>query len=138
MAAVVLKQDHKLNGRKLHSHLVQTLPAYAWPWFLRIQVSGAASSVSMTLRNTQNGVMETPVGMMQVTCICVCSDRSGCDRDLQAAEDEAGPGGFQSGPHPGAAVFPGRLSEGLHHPDCDYVSRHRVWKDQIVDISRNI
>uniref|UniRef100_UPI0037E8F083 long-chain fatty acid transport protein 2 n=1 Tax=Semicossyphus pulcher TaxID=241346 RepID=UPI0037E8F083 len=39
MAAVVLKQDHKLDGTKLHEHLVQTLPAYAWPWFLRVQTS---------------------------------------------------------------------------------------------------
>ncbi|XP_037608345.1 very long-chain acyl-CoA synthetase [Sebastes umbrosus] len=39
MAAVVLKQDHKLNGTKLYNHLVETLPAYAWPWFLRIQSS---------------------------------------------------------------------------------------------------
>nr|XP_046231105.1 long-chain fatty acid transport protein 6 [Scatophagus argus] len=39
MAAIVLKQDHKLNGKKLYNHLVKTLPAYAWPWFLRIQSS---------------------------------------------------------------------------------------------------
>ncbi|XP_042251806.1 very long-chain acyl-CoA synthetase isoform X2 [Thunnus maccoyii] len=39
MAAIVFKQDHKLNGPKLYSHLVKTLPAYAWPWFLRIQTS---------------------------------------------------------------------------------------------------
>ncbi|XP_022600218.1 very long-chain acyl-CoA synthetase-like [Seriola dumerili] len=39
MAAVVLKHDHKLNGTKLYNHLVQTLPAYAWPRFLRIQTS---------------------------------------------------------------------------------------------------
>lgn len=38
MAAVVLKQDHELAGRKLYHHLVETLPAYAWPRFLRIQV----------------------------------------------------------------------------------------------------
>ncbi|XP_042364990.1 long-chain fatty acid transport protein 6 isoform X2 [Plectropomus leopardus] len=37
MAAVVLKQDHRLNGAKLYNHLLKTLPAYAWPWFLRIQ-----------------------------------------------------------------------------------------------------
>ncbi|KAM7369469.1 hypothetical protein PAMP_013736 [Pampus punctatissimus] len=39
MAAVVLKQDHNLNGSKLYSHLVKALPAYAWLWFLRIQTS---------------------------------------------------------------------------------------------------
>nr|XP_033502662.1 very long-chain acyl-CoA synthetase isoform X2 [Epinephelus lanceolatus] len=39
MAAIVLKQDHKCNGPKLYNHLVKTLPAYAWPWFLRIQSS---------------------------------------------------------------------------------------------------
>ncbi|KAI3361810.1 hypothetical protein L3Q82_001967 [Scortum barcoo] len=39
MAAVVLKRDHKLNGTKLYNHLVKTLPAYAWPWFLRVQTS---------------------------------------------------------------------------------------------------
>ncbi|GLD51842.1 long-chain fatty acid transport protein 6-like isoform X1 [Lates japonicus] len=39
MAAIVLKDDHKLKGTKLYNHLVKTLPAYAWPWFLRIQAS---------------------------------------------------------------------------------------------------
>lgn len=38
MAALVLKRDHQLNGKRLYNHLVQTLPAYAWPRFLRIQV----------------------------------------------------------------------------------------------------
>ncbi|XP_054469161.1 long-chain fatty acid transport protein 2 [Anoplopoma fimbria] len=39
MAAVVFKQDHKLDGRKLYNHLIKSLPAYAWPWFLRVQTS---------------------------------------------------------------------------------------------------
>ncbi|XP_029300136.1 very long-chain acyl-CoA synthetase [Cottoperca gobio] len=39
MAAIVLKQDHNLNGTKLYNHLVKSLPAYAWPWFLRMQAS---------------------------------------------------------------------------------------------------
>ncbi|XP_034752490.1 long-chain fatty acid transport protein 6 [Etheostoma cragini] len=39
MAAIVLKQDHKLNGTKLYNHLVETLPPYAWPRFLRVQTS---------------------------------------------------------------------------------------------------
>ncbi|XP_028273625.1 very long-chain acyl-CoA synthetase [Parambassis ranga] len=39
MAAIVLNQNHKLDGKKLYNHLVKTLPAYAWPWFLRIQTS---------------------------------------------------------------------------------------------------
>nr|XP_046146564.1 long-chain fatty acid transport protein 6 [Oncorhynchus gorbuscha] len=39
MAAVVLKMDQKLDGKKLYNHLVQSLPAYSWPWFLRIQTS---------------------------------------------------------------------------------------------------
>ncbi|XP_020782256.1 long-chain fatty acid transport protein 6 [Boleophthalmus pectinirostris] len=38
MAAVVLKPESKLDGPKLFSHLVDTLPAYAWPWFLRVQI----------------------------------------------------------------------------------------------------
>ncbi|XP_077353471.1 long-chain fatty acid transport protein 6 isoform X2 [Festucalex cinctus] len=39
MAAIVLKPEHTLHGPKLYYHLVETLPAYAWPWFLRIQPS---------------------------------------------------------------------------------------------------
>ncbi|KAK2888675.1 long-chain fatty acid transport protein 6 [Channa argus] len=39
MAAIVLKQDYKLNGEELYNHLLKTLPAYAWPWFLRIRNS---------------------------------------------------------------------------------------------------
>lgn len=39
MAAVVLKPDHQLDGEELYTQLVDTLPAYAWPWFLRVQIS---------------------------------------------------------------------------------------------------
>ncbi|KAK7895839.1 hypothetical protein WMY93_021164 [Mugilogobius chulae] len=39
MAAVVLKPEHKLDGPKLFDHLVDTLPAYAWPWFIRVQIA---------------------------------------------------------------------------------------------------
>ncbi|XP_076140492.1 long-chain fatty acid transport protein 3 isoform X2 [Alosa pseudoharengus] len=39
MAAIVLKPDQKLDGRRFYSHLVQNLPAYAWPWFLRVETS---------------------------------------------------------------------------------------------------
>ncbi|XP_028827501.1 long-chain fatty acid transport protein 6 [Denticeps clupeoides] len=39
MAAIVLKPEHSLDGQRLHGHLVQNLPAYAWPWFLRVQTS---------------------------------------------------------------------------------------------------
>ncbi|KAM8871873.1 long-chain fatty acid transport protein 6 [Synchiropus picturatus] len=37
MAAIVLKPNHVLNGSDLHHHLVESLPRYAWPHFLRIQ-----------------------------------------------------------------------------------------------------
>ncbi|XP_073685592.1 long-chain fatty acid transport protein 6 [Garra rufa] len=39
MAAVVLKDGHGLDGERLYGHLLQTLPPYAWPWFLRVQTS---------------------------------------------------------------------------------------------------
>ncbi|XP_028318297.1 very long-chain acyl-CoA synthetase-like isoform X1 [Gouania willdenowi] len=39
MAAVVLKRGHTLDGHQLYKHLVETLPAYAWPRFLRLQSS---------------------------------------------------------------------------------------------------
>lgn len=39
MAAIVIKQDHKLNGQKLFSHLLDTLPSYAWPRFIRVQTA---------------------------------------------------------------------------------------------------
>lgn len=87
MAAIVLKQDHTLNGTKLYNHLVETLPAYAWPWFLRIQVIHA-------------GADYLPYVFLSVKFYCsfgsllVFPDLSGCDGDLQAAEGEAGPGGF--------------------------------------------
>ncbi|XP_064164215.1 long-chain fatty acid transport protein 6 [Anguilla rostrata] len=37
MAAVVLKPDQTLDGEKLYNHLRENLPAYSWPWFLRVQ-----------------------------------------------------------------------------------------------------
>lgn len=39
MAAVVLKDGHDLDGERFYSHLLHTLPPYAWPWFLRVQTS---------------------------------------------------------------------------------------------------
>ncbi|MGH0180028.1 UNVERIFIED_CONTAM: hypothetical protein FKN15_019600 [Acipenser sinensis] len=39
MVAVVLKPEHKLDGRRLYSHLAEHLPAYSWPRFLRVQAS---------------------------------------------------------------------------------------------------
>ncbi|XP_066567461.1 long-chain fatty acid transport protein 6 [Amia ocellicauda] len=39
MAAVVLKSGHELDGQTLYRHLVKHLPAYSWPWFLRVQTS---------------------------------------------------------------------------------------------------
>ncbi|KAL6097282.1 slc27a6 [Pungitius sinensis] len=39
MAAIVLRPDHKFDGPTLYEHLLKTLPAYAWPWFLRVQTS---------------------------------------------------------------------------------------------------
>lgn len=39
MAALVLKPDMELDGKRLYNHLVQNLPAYAWPWFLRLETS---------------------------------------------------------------------------------------------------
>ncbi|XP_051972568.1 long-chain fatty acid transport protein 6 [Xyrauchen texanus] len=39
MVAVVMKDGHELEGERLYSHLLQTLPPYAWPWFLRVQTS---------------------------------------------------------------------------------------------------
>lgn len=60
-------------------------------------------------------------------------DLSGCDGDLQAAEDEAGPGGFRPRGHRGPAVLPGRLSEGLRSPDGASVSRHRGRERQIIN-----
>lgn len=38
MAAVVLKDAHDLDGERFYTHLLHTLPPYAWPWFLRVQV----------------------------------------------------------------------------------------------------
>lgn len=87
MAAIVLRHDHQLNGTEVYNHLVKTLPAYAWPWFLRIQVSHADTLYLQCV-------------FLSVKLYCsfvslpVLSDLSGCDRDLQAAEGEAGPGGF--------------------------------------------
>lgn len=39
MAAIVLKPDQALDGPQIYSHLVKSLPAYSWPWFLRIQTA---------------------------------------------------------------------------------------------------
>lgn len=127
MAAIVLKQDHKLNGAKLYNHLVKTLPAYAWPWFLRIQVSHAGV-------HYLQGVFFSVKSHCSFVSLPAFSDRSGCYGDLQAAEGEAGPGGFQSGRHPGSSLFLGCLPEGLHSPDCIFISRHCVRKDQFINI----
>ncbi len=46
MAAVVLKDGHGLDGERLYGHLRLTLPPYAWPWFLRVQVHAFADQHS--------------------------------------------------------------------------------------------
>uniref|UniRef100_A0A3Q3X0K8 long-chain-fatty-acid--CoA ligase n=1 Tax=Mola mola TaxID=94237 RepID=A0A3Q3X0K8_MOLML len=50
MAAIVLRRDNQLNGTKLYNHLVKTLPAYTWPWFLRIQVIISSLDVTETFK----------------------------------------------------------------------------------------
>ncbi|CAG5867096.1 unnamed protein product [Menidia menidia] len=42
MAALVLRAGVGLEGKSLYEHLGKTLPAYAWPRFIRIQVGDAA------------------------------------------------------------------------------------------------
>ncbi|XP_067114856.1 long-chain fatty acid transport protein 6 isoform X2 [Osmerus mordax] len=39
MAALVLKPDQDLDGKKIYSLLIKSLPPYSWPWFLRIQMA---------------------------------------------------------------------------------------------------
>ncbi|XP_076876099.1 long-chain fatty acid transport protein 3 isoform X2 [Brachyhypopomus gauderio] len=39
MAAVVLKEGQELDGGSLYAHLLHHLPAYAWPWFIRLRTS---------------------------------------------------------------------------------------------------
>ena len=38
MASVKMKENHEFDGKKLFNHVVDYLPSYARPRFLRIQV----------------------------------------------------------------------------------------------------
>ncbi|NXK15807.1 S27A3 protein, partial [Herpetotheres cachinnans] len=42
MAALVLRPGCRLDGPALYRHVEQLLPPYAWPRFLRLQVTGWA------------------------------------------------------------------------------------------------
>lgn len=39
MAALVLRPPHALDLLQLYAHVVEKLPPYAWPRFLRLQVT---------------------------------------------------------------------------------------------------
>ncbi|MCJ8742565.1 hypothetical protein PDJAM_G00083640 [Pangasius djambal] len=55
MAAVVLKEGRDLDGESLYNHLVQNLPTYAWPWFLRVQ---AFLDVTETFKQQKKKLVE--------------------------------------------------------------------------------
>lgn len=38
MAAVVVRPEHTFDGKKLFSHVLEELPSYARPLFIRLQV----------------------------------------------------------------------------------------------------
>jgi hypothetical protein len=42
MASIKLKENHEFDGKKLFQHIVDYLPSYARPRFLRIQVGHLA------------------------------------------------------------------------------------------------
>lgn len=84
MAAIVLKQDLRLDGKKLYEHLLKALPVYAWPRFLRIQVS--YTGVFTRLFRMRGHFSSFPLGLF--------SDKPGRHGHLQAAEAEPGPRWF--------------------------------------------
>ncbi|KAF7642149.1 hypothetical protein LDENG_00263540 [Lucifuga dentata] len=55
MAAVVLKHDQELNTSKLYTHLEKSLPAYAWPRFIRIQ---SALDVTETFKQQKGKLVQ--------------------------------------------------------------------------------
>jgi len=44
MAAIVLKPDKPFNGKRLYKHVVDFLPSYAQPRFVRIMVRQSVAS----------------------------------------------------------------------------------------------
>lgn len=84
MAAIVLKQDLELDGKKLYERLLKALPSYAWPRFLRIQVS--STGVFTSLFRMRGHFSSFP--------LCLFPDKRGRHGHLQAAEAETGPRWF--------------------------------------------
>ena len=54
MASIKMKADHEFDGRKLFKHVVDYLPNYARPRFLRIQVRPRCYQVQLSF------LLETP------------------------------------------------------------------------------
>ncbi|CAF96575.1 unnamed protein product, partial [Tetraodon nigroviridis] len=105
MAAVVLKQDQQLDGKRLYQHLVKSLPCVCLAVVpedtgrSHVAASGSAGR-TFPLSPSPRLPPELP----------------GRDRNLQATEDQAGAGGFQPRPGWGPALLPPRSSGGLCSP----------------------
>lgn len=121
MAALVLKGDQQLDGKRLYRHLARSLPAFAWPWFLRITVSRGFLALSGAPRRRASHALVSP------------PELSARHRNLQAAEEQAGAGGLQPRPGPGSALFPPRVSGGLRSPERIAAPQHRVWRGALMN-----
>lgn len=62
MASIKIKADHEFDGRKLFKHVVDYLPSYARPRFLRIQVRPRCYQVQLSF------LFETPASLPWQPC----------------------------------------------------------------------
>lgn len=80
MAALVLRPPHALDLGQLYAHVAEHLPPYAWPRFLRLQVTPLLR-LSPHMRTPVRG-SQTPHGSPRHT---LCRESSSSPRDVAPA-----------------------------------------------------
>lgn len=98
MAAVTLKEGEDFDCTDTYKQVVNYLPAYARPRFIRIQVRLTATQLEISFHlNSICPVSNNPSRFVAVP---------GDDGDVQDEESEAGGGGIQPGARHRSVIFP--------------------------------
>lgn len=88
MAAITVKEGAQFNGGQIYTHVLNYLPSYARPRFIRIQVTDHNDTVQLTL------VGDIFTFFFRLAVFFSLLECYGGDRDIQANEGKAGGGGF--------------------------------------------
>lgn len=153
MAAITVNEGAQFDGSKIYNHVVNYLPSYARPRFIRIQVflyfkhtllhccvkktkkTMIVISVYATLPILDNALshcvwwwyIDTEYFLLFAHLDCC-----GGDRNVQANEGEVSGGEFWPRTYPGPSLHPWWSWEELHTADSSGLQKHHIRKYQIM------